>query len=130
MEFDKRIVEHIETLIEQQGIVEITFVLSNRNDIVFDALSEKTEVNIKTLSVAYSQIQAHRKQVSASWPEQQKVSLIISYFLNERIKELSLKLSQNIQSPLEINGKLYSKPYDRFTAIYSDLLCIRKHNLN
>ena len=55
--------------------------------------------------------------------------LLLSYILNDKIKELKVKLADSIDS-ITINGKIYNKKLDDFTYIYSELINLEKHNMN
>lgn len=130
MAMDRLTLKQIAVQIEKDNIQEITFVLSEDNHIVLDALNHQNFIEITTLKKAYPHFVKHQKTVTDSWQVHFQHAMILSYHLNEKIKELKRGLQGfPISQPL-INGKLYSKAYRNFRQIYPHLTCINTAHLN
>lgn len=129
VEFDLKTTNQIINLIRKYNIDEISFVLSNENSIILDALSHQKHYNIRGLSVPYDNIYKQKEQ-SQFFFETAHSSSVLSYYLNHRIKKLHLELRKSNIGPIKINEKIYDKQINKFITIYSDLLCLEKYKLN
>jgi len=123
-------IECIERLIKKHNIKEISFVLSNNNHIVKDALGAQFFVKMRGLSSLYYEITKQKKYSEIFWDTDYSEFSIISYYLNGKIKELQLEFRNTFNYPLNINAKIYDRYNNAFRNIYSDLICIEKHYLN
>ena len=121
--FDTDRVEQLNELLQTKNIRDITFVLSDNNRIVSDALEKKDFSEITGLNDFYNQIARQKKHSEGVWKTYNRQFLILSYHLNEKIKELQLGLKcLSINSP-QISGKIYNRHTEVFSNIYSDLIC-------
>ncbi len=127
---DKNTVEQIVAIVENNEVNEITFVLSEDNGFVSDALNNQSFGEIRGLTEAYGQLLEYKKQVLNSWLLSNQRTIILSYFLNEKIKVLKSRLQYYLPNPPEINGKLFSKSSNSFKMIHSELVCINSYILN
>lgn len=82
-------------------------------------MKKKLYINIANLN----------KYLETFWQSKYEFS-ILSYHLNNKIKELQRILSDLPVSSIKINGEIYDKQSNKFITIYSDLICLEKHNLN
>lgn len=127
--FDAKVVGQIHQLIETKKISRITFVLSNTNNIVGDALKNHDFVRIRGLDTFYDEI-LKQKSHSTLFGQSNHLSFLVSSYLNKKIKELQRKLNNVPNSLIKINGKIYIREKNTFKNIYSDLVCIEKHAFN
>ncbi len=127
---DKYTIGQIALLIQTNNINEITFMLSEDNCILLDTLYNGHALRIRGLDDSYAHIQECRKHVENSWPPYIQHAMILSYHLNQKIKELKTGLRGVIPTQPSINGKLFSKDYNKFSSIHSDLVCLYSSNLN
>lgn len=130
MHFDKGTVGQVAALIEKKSINEITFVLSEDNEIVLDGLRKQQFKGIRGLNRAYKHLENSKIEVMNSWESHQQHAMILSYHLNKKIKELRRELNLIPAIQPNINGKLYSKAYNSFKSIYSELVCVNSNTLN
>ena len=87
--------------------------------------------NLQDKGLKKYQENINKKKIQAKIIDQ-KVNhryLLLSYILNDKIKELKVKLADSIVL-ITINGKIYDKKLDDFTYIYSELINLEKHNMN
>lgn len=120
----------IKKLIKKHDIKEISFVLSSNNHIVKDALGAQDFIKMKGLHDFYCQIEKQKEYSEIFWETDYNQFTVLSYYLNNKIKELRFKLGYNIHFSLKINAKIYDRLNNAFKNIYSDLICIEKHCLN
>ncbi len=118
----------IEHLIKQHGIKEVSFVLSDDNIIISDAIGEQNFFDIKGLHHFHNEIIRQKKISSVSWQKGNDRYLMLSCFLNQKIDELQIKLEGLLTEPIKISGKIYNRKEQIFTGIYFYL--IRSENLN
>lgn len=121
--FDSDVVEYLNELLQARNIRNISFVLSDNNRIVSDALEQKDYSRITGLNGFYDQIARQRDHSEEVWQTYNRQLLILSYHLNSKIKELRQELECLSIDPPEINGKIYNRHEKVFSTIYSDLIC-------
>jgi hypothetical protein len=127
---DETSLKQIAELIQKKEITEISFVLSEDNSIALGALSSQNFSKIRGLKESYKKFNNHKKNVMDSWKTYNYHTLILSYHLNQKIRELEIGLLKYFSNQPKIKGKLYSKPYNSFRNVYSNLICIKSNSLN
>ncbi len=130
MTFDSNIVGQITKLLETRNITEITFILSDNNRIILDALGDQEFSMIRGLTKFYNQLLRQKEYAEECWQTCNQQHLLLSYHLNKKIKELSLELRWLLEKSVEINGMVYNQQNNAFTKIYSDLICTEYLRLN
>lgn len=65
-----------------------------------------------------------------SWQTPDTSFLLLSYYLNDKIKELQSGLSDLANDYHKISGKIYDKQQRVFKEIYPDLICMEHTNFN
>lgn len=120
----------IAVLIEANNIKEIALVLSENNSIILDALSIRKNIRIKGLSDTYKQLNEYEKQTLKTWELRDQQIMILSYHLNNKIKELRSGLHFFLPKVPEIKGKLFFKSSSSFKEIHSELVCTDSLILN
>jgi len=128
--YDSKTLESINTIIKKNDIKEIYFVLSIDNKLVLDALGKKEFLKIGTLRNFYNEITIQKEHSKISFQKDNCQFAVLSYYLNKKIKELELQLTNLSNESIQIGGKIYSRDHDAFTNVYSDLICLKKYNLN
>lgn len=127
---NNKTIESLKNIIRKHNIKEISFVLSNNNDIINDALGTQVFSSIRGLNALYNQIIKQKKHTEILWKNTNNPFSILSYYLNCKIKELQFELGSIINSKLKINGKIYNQIENTFEKIHPELICIEKHYLN
>jgi hypothetical protein len=127
---DSKTLKSISTIIQKHHIKEICFVLSIDNKIILDALGNKEFSDIKALHNFYHEITIQKGHSKISFQKRNPRFVILSYYLNKKIKDLKLQLNSLSNENIKISGKIYNKNNGVFTNIYSDLVCLKKHQLN
>ena len=125
-----RTLESISSIIKKHNIKEICFVLSTDNKIVEDALGNKEYSNIGTLRNFYNEITIQKKHSKIFLQGDNHQFAVLSFYLNKKIKELELQITNLLNESIKIRGKVYNRDKNKFTNIYSDLVCLEKHHLN
>ena len=129
--YDSKALESISTILKKYHIEEICFVLSMDNRIVLDALGNKEFSNIGTLHNFYNEIAIQKERSKISFRRNNNRQFaVLSFYLNKKIKELELHITNVLNRSIKIGGKIYNKDKNTFTNIYSDLLLIEKYDLN
>lgn len=128
--FNAKSVGQIKKLIRKRDINEILFVLSNDNRIVLDALGKQNYSDVRGLGSFYKKVKLQRDQMGLSWQIWDRPSLLLSYHLNKKIRELTFRLKDFMTDGLSISGKIYNREEDQFTDIYPELICMEHANLN
>lgn len=128
--YNMETLKSIKELILKHHIQEIQFVLSKDNQIVLDALENKDFSNIGALNNFYREIGKEKEHSKKTFKSTNPQFTILSYYLNKKIKELKLQLTNLSNQPIKITGKIYNRDYKTFTNIYSDLICLKKYHLN
>ncbi len=128
---DDKTMEYIRQMIKKHGIGEIYFVLSMDNKIVLSALDNHEFSNIggRGLNNFYNEIARQNENSKMSSQRDNHQFSVLSYFLNKKIKELKLQLTNSSNIPT-IGGKIYNRNHGAFTNVYSDLVCLEKYHLN
>ena len=127
---DCKTIDYIRNFIKKHNIKEIYFVLSIDNKIVLDALGAKESSNIESLHNFYNDIKNQKERSNVSFKEKDNQFTMLSFYLNNKIKELEFLLCNLSNRTIKIGAKIYHKKQDAFTKIYSDLVCLEKHHLN
>ncbi|BAO77036.1 hypothetical protein [Winogradskyella sp. PG-2] len=122
--------EGIKELITKHDIKDISFVTSNDNKIVLDALGKQSFSKIRGLKKFYGELVRQKEHSEALWEKENLQFAIISYYLNYKIKELGLELNRFTDYPIKIDGKIYDGQKNTFNAIHSNLICLEMHCLN
>lgn len=117
-------------LICNRGIREISFVLSDDNRIVLDALGSQDFSNIKGLKKFYDQVIIEKKQLEMSWQILHPQFSILSSFLNHKIEDLKNGLSDLMIGEITLNGKIYRKKEHTFDDVFSHTICQEEFILN
>lgn len=128
--FDNYNLKETKKLIKKKKIKEIIFVLSNYNRIVLDAFGNQGFSNIKGLNNFYQQVNKEKERAALSWKTGNPQFLILSYYLNQKIKELKHGLRDSMLDQLLISGKIYNQQQQVFKDIYSDLICMDHKSFN
>jgi len=95
-----------------------------------DALGSQDFSDVRGLENFYHQIVKQKKQTEMSWEPVARQSLILSYHLNHKIRELRDALAASTISQIKIGGKIYQRDENSFIDIYPDLICLEHFSLN
>ncbi|MEN0050268.1 MAG: hypothetical protein AAF806_24595, partial [Bacteroidota bacterium] len=130
IKFNRSVIGQLTKLIRENNIQTIEFILSNDNCIVLDGLGNQNYIYVRSLKKFYQQIIRQKESSETSWQSVDTQFLILSYYLNEKINELKLKLEDAIESQLKISDQIYNQQKESFTNIYSNLICQKHAILN
>lgn len=114
-------VEEIHALIETKQIRCITFVLSDDNQIVLDAVNNQNFCDLRGMSSLYDDIEREKTSVKSLWQESSLVVPILSHHLNAKRKELKAKLSHWLIDDIAMNTKIYRRQSGVFNEFHTDL---------
>lgn len=128
--FNANKVEEINALIESKGINEISFVLSDNNCIVVDALEKQNFASINGLSNLYHQIIRQKERTRIIWQTQNIQTSVFSYYLTTKVDELAPQLNKWFINYLKINAKIYNRQKNVFHEVFSDLIYNQNFILN
>lgn len=128
--FHPELIKEINLLIETKSISEITFVLSDDNSMILDALRSQDFNDMQGLEGFYNTITDQKRNIETLWQVFDIRIPIISYYLDLKIKELQLRLNNWLPNPIGITAKIYNKQNNTFIGIYADLLHFIHFGLN
>jgi len=128
--YDNQTLKAIKTIIKKNNIRHIYFVLSLDNKIILDAVGKQKFSNINALSSCYKHLKKQGLNAQLVFDDTVFLYSVISYYLNQKIKELQIQFSFLSQTSIEVRGKIYNKSNNAFSNIYTDLVCLQKHQLN
>jgi len=126
VEFDKQVMNEIKGLISDKNITTITFILSDTNKILLNAISGVNKQPINGLRSYNNKIRKQKKLSYLLWEARDQRIPILSSLLNSKISELKTKLS----SEIKIHGEIYSTNEKTFKSIHMDVLHREKYSLN
>lgn len=120
---DSQTSKQIVNTIQKNNINQVSIILSENNRIILDAINNQKFSKIMGLKKSYKNIVEQNELIKMKWQTYNHHTIFLSYYLNKKIIDLQDKLSKYLNKPLKIEGKLYSKPYNSFRSIYSNLIC-------
>ena len=127
--FNYNFIKELYSIIESKKISEITFVLSDDNRLINDALENKENKNIRSLDHLNLKIYSHKNFFKKESTISKIRQDIISYLLNQKKNELK-NITDSLGLKLDINAKVYNKEVNEFTKVKSKLLNLESFNLN
>ena len=122
--------EEINALIEANHIREITFVLSDSNSIIKDALTDQVFNSIKRLRGFYDELVADKKCTRRIWQAVDVQLPLISSYLNYKAEQLQLLLNDWLIDQVTVNAKIYFQSKRCFNEIDLHLLSMKHLSLN
>ena len=105
--FSDDFILEINSLLESKGIGKITFILSNNNRFILDAMKNQEFKYIKELKEYYKTIEKRKVLTIKSYKNKNFTSLITSHILKTKINELNSNLFDWIRNKISIEGKIY-----------------------
>ncbi len=119
--FDDKTVAEINKLLDSKDIKRVSFVLSQNNRVVLEAMEMKSAES-NGLNDFQNKIKRQKNYAHGIWNGNDHQFLTLSYHLNDKIKELRSALSCLRIDPPNINAIIYDRSGDTFKSIYSDLI--------
>ena len=127
--FNYDFIKELHSIIESKKISEITFVLSDDNKLISDALENKEYKNIRSLYHLNLKILSQKNFFKKKSTISEIRLDIISYLLNQKKIELK-NITDSLGLKLDINAIVYNKDVNEFTKVKSKLLNLEFFNLN
>ena len=121
--FDSETMEPLMEFLISKNIRKTSFVLSDDNSIVSDALGNLNFSQIAGLQHFYQQINRQKIRSTVFRQSHHLQFYILSNYLNQKIKELRQALGERYAERMRINGKIYLSQQKIFSDIYSDWIC-------
>lgn len=115
MVFDEDLCSEIGNLMELKGIQAITFILSDMNKVICDALLHQDFSSFGRLKGLYDEITNHKEQSRFHGIQDARIhELALSVHLDSKVKELMMKMpAQN----LNIDAKIYGRVSTEFIEV-------------
>ncbi|MDG1296332.1 MAG: hypothetical protein P8P48_04275 [Saprospiraceae bacterium] len=115
MVFDEDLCFEIGNLMELKGIQAITFILSDKNKVIRDALLHQDFSRFGRLKGLYDEITNHKEQSRSQGVQDARIhELALSVHLDSKVKELMMKMpAQN----LNIDAKIYGWVSKQFIEV-------------
>lgn len=121
---------HLKKIVLKHDIRKIYFVLSDDNEIIFDALKGQLFSDIKGLKAYRDQILSQKQISNIFWQNDNDMFSVISYYLNRKINELYHELHNSLRIVIKISGKIYNRNINTFEDIHPTLICLEHYCLN
>ena len=112
----------INSLLESKGIGKITFILSNNNRFILDAMKNQEFKYIKELKEYYKTIEKRKVLTIKSYKNKNFTSLITSHILKTKINELNSNLFDWIRNKISIEGKIYDPTKNMFFDVRINII--------
>ena len=123
--FNSQVIEEINTLIEAKSITEISFVLSNNNKIIMDALKSENLKSLNGLESLYDRISDQTKR-----PIFHNETAFIGNYLNFKVQGLMPQLNNWLSDKVKVNAKIYQRQTNIFKETYTELIHLENFCLN
>ena len=127
---DSTTLESIKRLVCRHNIRNIYLVLSEQNKMAVDAMEGQTFHKIRGLQNFNNSVNISKKQSKLFWKTSDPVFSTLSYYLNQKIRQLQLNFSCVLTQSVNLEGKIYIKSQNKFVDIYPDVVCLREYSLN
>ena len=119
--FNPKTIEYIIGLLESEKIRAITFILSDDNEIINNALYHKDLPKINRLVNLYDTIKYQKNRISLLTRKKDILPLFVSFHLNFKITELKKRLKETwFSDEIEINAKVYNRRTQKFFHLESN----------
>lgn len=128
--FDVDTIVQINKLLEEKNITEITFVLSDQNKMVLDAIKGQDFSGVKGLSCFYYEIMRQKRRSQKLWNGENPQIPILTYYLNKKIEELESQISDWMLEGITINSKIYNIENGVFRDAHFDIFAGKYLSLN
>lgn len=120
--FGSESARQINGLIEKNRITEITFVLSDDNHIIKDALKTQVFLKVRGLKQFYNEISSQKNRLKQLWQPSDLGIPVLSHYLFLKVKDLQENLSPWLVPQIQVNAKIYSSKKNTFRAVHPILL--------
>lgn len=121
--FDLETLEQLVEFLSNKNIRNISFVLSDDNSILLDALGNHKFSQIAGLQHFYQEINRQKIRSTLRWQSHHLQFSILSNYLNQKIKEFRQALGKRYAEQMRINGKIYLSQQKIFSGIYPEWIC-------
>ena len=126
---DNKTIDNIKELAFRQGIKNIDFVLSLNNTFISNTSFQKIKLKDEILNRYQQEIKDKKEQVKIIDQEGKNQHLLLSYILNDKIKQLEYQLADYIKK-IKIGAKVYNRDTNDFLDVYSELFNFQKYKMN
>ena len=128
--FNSQVIEEINTLVEAKSIAEISFVLSDNNKIIMDALKSENFDSFKGLESFYDRISAQTKRTDILKHVFHNETPFIGNYLNFKVQGLIPQLNNWLSDKVKVNAKIYQRQTNIFKETYTELIHLGNFCLN
>lgn len=126
---DNKTVDNIKELVIKYDIKNIDFILSLDNTFISNNSYLEIKLKDSILNRYQQEIKEKKEQVKIIDQEENNQYLLLSYILNDKIKQLEHQLADCIEK-IKIGAKVYNRDVNDFENIYSELINFQKYNMN
>ena len=127
MVFDYNTVGQIKRLIRKNNIKEISFVLSNDNPILLDALGAQEYADIPRLTEFYKYLKTQNQYPMVLWHVNKHLVSVLSSHVNNKIKELESVLNDSSDHNIKIEGHIFNRSDYSFQSIRKQQIIRKEH---
>lgn len=128
--FNSPVSEEINALVEAKSIAEISFVLSDNNKIMMDALESENFKSIRGLENFYDKTSEPKKRTEVLRRAFHTEIPLITHYLNLKVQGLKPQLNNWFSDKVKVNAKIYLRQTNLFKEANVDLIHLEHFYLN
>ena len=128
--FNSQVIEEINTLVEAKSIGEISFVLSDNNRIIMDALKSENFKSFEGLESLYDSISDQTKRTKLLKYVTHAETSVIGHYLNFKVQGLVPQLNNWFSDQAKVNAKIYQRQTNVFKETNTELIHLENFCLN
>ena len=122
--------DEIKDLLETKEIRKISFVFSDDNQIVSDALTGQLYSNLSGIDYFYDDLMRRQNDLRMIWELCDDRIMLLSCYLLDKVEKLRRELDFTVNQRLDIDVKIYHRNEKTFKKAHNDLFGLRHHHLN
>ncbi len=130
IEFRCEELDEIKDLLETKEIRKISFVFSDDNQIVSDALTGQLYSNLSGIDYFYDDLMRRQNDLRMIWELCDDRIMLLSCYLLDKVEKLRRELDFTVNQRLDIDVKIYHRNEKTFKKAHNDLFGLRHHHLN
>lgn len=115
--FDPDMVSEVNDLLQSKSIKDISFVLSDDNRMISDALGNKKFSAISGLDGFYRHMSKQKACCEGKWPTCYHQFLISCYYLHHKTLQLRVEMGEELTDQVQITAKIYKREEQIFRDI-------------
>ena len=130
MTFDQETTAQLEEILVAKKIKQISFVLSDDNLILSNAMNAQSIDTIEVMQQYYGEVDEECAIAVELWKECDFKNVILRNFLSRKMEDLNNSLKSFDRNQIELGAMIYSRENNNFTNIQLTSSFRNRYNLN